>query len=104
MQFIVYFPLYTECANHPNAFWLWFYYFLQNVLGSWSSKLFAIALLASGQSSTITGTYAGQYVMQVSFKLIVCVSAGLSIFLVFLFSKEHCQFSTIKKKTQLSHS
>lgn len=39
--------------------------FLQNVLGHWSSKLFAIALLASGQSSTITGTYAGQYVMQV---------------------------------------
>ncbi|KAE7997233.1 hypothetical protein FH972_001883 [Carpinus fangiana] len=36
----------------------------KNVLGSWSSKLFAIALLASGQSSTITGTYAGQYVMQ----------------------------------------
>nr|GMC71363.1 metal transporter Nramp6-like [Ipomoea batatas] len=32
-----------------------------NVLGNWSSKLFAIALLASGQSSTITGTYAGQY-------------------------------------------
>ena len=27
--------------------------------------MFAIALLASGQSSTITGTYAGQYVMQV---------------------------------------
>jgi Mn2+/Fe2+ NRAMP family transporter len=27
--------------------------------------VFAIALLASGQSSTITGTYAGQYVMQV---------------------------------------
>ncbi|KAH9667454.1 metal transporter Nramp1 [Citrus sinensis] len=37
---------------------------ISNVLGSWSSKLFAIALLASGQSSTITGTYAGQYVMQ----------------------------------------
>lgn len=37
----------------------------QNVLGKWSSKLFAIALLASGQSCTITGTYAGQYVMQV---------------------------------------
>lgn len=33
-------------------------------MGKWSSKLFAIALLASGQSSTITGTYAGQYVMQ----------------------------------------
>lgn len=40
--------------------------YVQNVLGSWSSKLFAVALLASGQSSTITGTYAGQYVMQVS--------------------------------------
>ncbi|KAF8413471.1 hypothetical protein HHK36_001458 [Tetracentron sinense] len=39
-------------------------FLLKNVLGSWSSKFFAIALLASGQSSTITGTYAGQYVMQ----------------------------------------
>ncbi|KAF5741788.1 Metal transporter Nramp1 family protein [Tripterygium wilfordii] len=39
-------------------------FLLENVLGSWSSKLFAVALLASGQSSTITGTYAGQYVMQ----------------------------------------
>ncbi|KAH7435621.1 hypothetical protein KP509_06G072100 [Ceratopteris richardii] len=39
-------------------------FLLRNVLGSWSSKLFGIALLASGQSSTITGTYAGQYVMQ----------------------------------------
>ncbi|XP_078167132.1 metal transporter Nramp3-like isoform X2 [Carex rostrata] len=39
-------------------------FLLKNVLGAWSSKLFAVALLASGQSSTITGTYAGQYVMQ----------------------------------------
>ncbi|KAJ4977109.1 hypothetical protein NE237_002215 [Protea cynaroides] len=39
-------------------------FLLKNVLGSFGSKLFAIALLASGQSSTITGTYAGQYVMQ----------------------------------------
>nr|KYP50017.1 Metal transporter Nramp6 [Cajanus cajan] len=39
-------------------------FLLRNVLGKWNSKLFAIALLASGQSSTITGTYAGQYVMQ----------------------------------------
>ncbi|KAI3463464.1 hypothetical protein Pfo_020127 [Paulownia fortunei] len=39
-------------------------FLLKNVVGNWSSKLFAIALLASGQSSTITGTYAGQYVMQ----------------------------------------
>ncbi|CAG7905033.1 unnamed protein product [Brassica rapa] len=39
-------------------------FLLRNVVGKWSSKLFAIALLASGQSSTITGTYAGQYIMQ----------------------------------------
>eukprot|EP00249_Psilotum_nudum_P004427 c17950_g1_i2 orf=488-2176(-) len=39
-------------------------FLLKNVLGRWSSTLFGIALLASGQSSTITGTYAGQYVMQ----------------------------------------
>ncbi|KAH7387129.1 hypothetical protein KP509_16G007000 [Ceratopteris richardii] len=39
-------------------------FLLKNSLGKWSSTVFAIALLASGQSSTITGTYAGQYVMQ----------------------------------------
>eukprot|EP00253_Pinus_taeda_P001211 PITA_01211 len=39
-------------------------FLLKQVLGNWSSTVFAIALLASGQSSTITGTYAGQYVMQ----------------------------------------
>ncbi|XP_010063416.2 metal transporter Nramp5 [Eucalyptus grandis] len=37
---------------------------LKNVLGRSSSTIYAIALLASGQSSTITGTYAGQYIMQ----------------------------------------
>ncbi|XP_048130025.1 metal transporter Nramp5-like isoform X2 [Rhodamnia argentea] len=39
-------------------------FLLKNVLGRSSSTVYAIALLASGQSSTITGTYAGQYVMQ----------------------------------------
>ncbi|KAM0905890.1 hypothetical protein ACQ4PT_017094 [Festuca glaucescens] len=37
-----------------------------NVLGNWSSKVFEIALLTSGQSSTITVTYAGLYVMQIT--------------------------------------
>ncbi|KAF5735489.1 metal transporter Nramp5-like [Tripterygium wilfordii] len=39
-------------------------FLLQNVLGKSSSTVYAIAVLASGQSSTITGTYAGQYIMQ----------------------------------------
>ncbi|KAJ8762822.1 hypothetical protein K2173_022951 [Erythroxylum novogranatense] len=39
-------------------------FLLRNVLGRSSSILYAIALLASGQSSTITGTYAGQFIMQ----------------------------------------
>ncbi|CAA0827928.1 Metal transporter Nramp6 [Striga hermonthica] len=39
-------------------------FLLKNVLGSSSSTIYAIALLASGQSSTITGTYAGQFIMQ----------------------------------------
>ncbi|KAF9609001.1 hypothetical protein IFM89_012340 [Coptis chinensis] len=39
-------------------------FLLKNVLGKSSSTFYAIALLASGQSSTITGTYAGQYIMQ----------------------------------------
>ncbi|KAK6132279.1 hypothetical protein DH2020_033979 [Rehmannia glutinosa] len=40
-------------------------FLLKNVLGRSSSTVYAIALLASGQSSTITGTYAGQFIMQV---------------------------------------
>ncbi|KAM3683067.1 hypothetical protein ACJW30_12G117000 [Castanea mollissima] len=39
-------------------------FLLKNVLGQSSSTIYAIALLASGQSSTITGTYAGQFIMQ----------------------------------------
>ncbi|KAJ0501231.1 putative NADH:ubiquinone reductase (non-electrogenic) [Helianthus annuus] len=39
-------------------------FLLKNVLGKSSSTLYSIALLASGQSSTITGIYAGQFIMQ----------------------------------------
>ncbi|XAR55551.1 hypothetical protein NMG60_11035653 [Bertholletia excelsa] len=39
-------------------------FLLKNVLGKSSSTIYAIALLASGQSSAITGTYAGQFIMQ----------------------------------------
>nr|WNH25166.1 natural resistance-associated macrophage protein 8 [Fagopyrum tataricum] len=39
-------------------------FLLKNVLGKSSTTVYAIALLASGQSSTITGTYAGQFIMQ----------------------------------------
>ncbi|CAJ1974257.1 unnamed protein product [Sphenostylis stenocarpa] len=39
-------------------------FLLKNVLGRSSSTIYAIALLASGQSSAITGTYAGQFIMQ----------------------------------------
>ncbi|CAI5500126.1 unnamed protein product [Closterium sp. Naga37s-1] len=49
------------CANISisNA-----YVLLTDVLGGWAGTLFGVALLAAGQSSTVTGTYAGQYVMQ----------------------------------------
>ncbi|KAI5669733.1 hypothetical protein M9H77_19586 [Catharanthus roseus] len=39
-------------------------FLLKEALGNWSSKMYAVSLLASGQSSTVTGTYAGQYIMQ----------------------------------------
>ncbi|XP_042422267.1 metal transporter Nramp5-like [Zingiber officinale] len=39
-------------------------FLLKNVLGKSSSIVYGISLLASGQSSAITGTYAGQYIMQ----------------------------------------
>lgn len=43
---------------------------LEPLLGStWASHLFAIALIAAGQSSTITGTLAGQIVMEGYLKL-----------------------------------
>ncbi|KAI8537395.1 hypothetical protein RHMOL_Rhmol09G0020300 [Rhododendron molle] len=46
-------------------------FLLQNVLRKSSSTIYAIALLASGQSSSITCTYAGQFIMQMilSFEL-----------------------------------
>lgn len=41
------------------------YYLLGSTLGThWASKLFAIALILAGQSSTVTGTLAGQIVME----------------------------------------
>lgn len=40
------------------------YKLLENIFGSVAPTLFAIALIASGQSSTITGTLAGQIVME----------------------------------------
>lgn len=50
----------THVAEIEDAFYL-----LSPVLGDhWASTLFAIALLASGQNATITGTLAGQIVME----------------------------------------
>jgi hypothetical protein len=43
--------------------------------GKAAGILFGIALLASGQSSTITGTYAGQFVMEGFIELKVCAPA-----------------------------
>lgn len=40
------------------------YKLLENIFGTAAPTLFAIALIASGQSSTITGTLAGQIVME----------------------------------------
>lgn len=37
---------------------------LHNIFGNWAPALFAIALICAGQSSTITGTLAGQIVME----------------------------------------
>jgi manganese transport protein len=42
---------------------------LQNIFGSVAPALFAIALIAAGQSSTVTGTLAGQIVMEGHIKL-----------------------------------
>ncbi|XP_077231879.1 metal transporter Nramp6.2-like [Tasmannia lanceolata] len=38
-------------------------FLLKNVLGKLSSIVYGIALLASGQSSAVAGTYAGQFIM-----------------------------------------
>ncbi|MXV15921.1 Nramp family divalent metal transporter [Hufsiella ginkgonis] len=42
---------------------------LDNIFGSLAPTLFAVALIASGQSSTITGTLAGQIIMEGHLKL-----------------------------------
>ncbi|MBP6303662.1 MAG: Nramp family divalent metal transporter, partial [Bacteroidia bacterium] len=50
---------YHEVAEIQDAHLL-----LSNIFGSMAPALFAIALIAAGQSSTITGTLAGQIVME----------------------------------------
>ena len=51
---------YTEIVELEDA-----HQMLAPLLGSeWASSLFAIALIAAGQSSTVTGTLAGQIVME----------------------------------------
>lgn len=50
---------YHEVAEIQDA-----YILLENIFGKSAPTLFAIALIASGQSSTITGTLAGQIVME----------------------------------------
>jgi manganese transport protein len=50
---------YHEVAEIQDAYKL-----LENIFGKAAPTLFAIALIASGQSSTITGTLAGQIVME----------------------------------------
>lgn len=50
---------YFQVAEIQDAYKL-----LTNIFGSLAPALFAIALIASGQSSTITGTLAGQIVME----------------------------------------
>lgn len=40
------------------------YRLLNRLMGNWAPKLFALALVASGQSSTVTGTLAGQIIME----------------------------------------
>jgi manganese transport protein len=49
----------TEVAEIQDAFKL-----LTPLLGAGASTMFALALLASGQNSTLTGTLAGQIVME----------------------------------------
>ncbi|MES2276763.1 MAG: Nramp family divalent metal transporter [Bacteroidota bacterium] len=50
---------YFEVAEIQDAYKL-----LEHIFGSIAPTLFAIALIASGQSSTITGTLAGQIIME----------------------------------------
>jgi manganese transport protein len=50
---------YTEVAEIGDAHQL-----LKNIFGMWAPAFFAIALIAAGQSSTVTGTLAGQIVME----------------------------------------
>jgi manganese transport protein len=50
---------YFEVAEIQDAYKL-----LEHIFGSLAPALFAVALIASGQSSTITGTLAGQIIME----------------------------------------
>ncbi|MEO6455113.1 MAG: Nramp family divalent metal transporter [Ginsengibacter sp.] len=55
--------IYLKTGNHVTEI-KEAYRLLPGFLGNFAPKLFAIALIAAGQSSTITGTLAGQIVME----------------------------------------
>src|SRR5258707_4104125 len=55
---------YFQVAEIQDAYKL-----LEHIFGSLAPALFAVALIASGQSSTITGTLAGQIIMEGHIKL-----------------------------------
>lgn len=42
-------------------------FYVQNMFGRSTSKIYGLALLASGQSNTVTTSYSGQYIMQVTY-------------------------------------
>ena len=54
----------AQFGDGEDIDWIVVAYLTLPVLGSAAATIFAIALLASGQSSTITGTMAGQVVME----------------------------------------
>jgi len=50
------------------SFHTWWNAYVQNVFGRSSSKIYELALLASGQSCAVATSYSGQYIMQVIYK------------------------------------
>ena len=46
--------------------------FIQSQYGLTTVIIWAIGLLSAGQCSTITGTYAGQFIMEVGLNIFIC--------------------------------
>ena len=76
--------------------------FLDNCYGKFAGIIWALGLLAAGQSSTMTGTYSGQFVMEVGTVITYLQMLNIYyIYIIYIYIYYILLFATVLNKTRL---